>query len=151
MGKISKNSNLYDKDGNLLKHVNADGILENYTTKELEDLLNTFVEDNVITDQQKYDNVMSILMERYQKDNDEKSIMQRIEDYIKTRTNSKEEVQNALNQVKESLKNDINSNGETEAPRTGEETEVPGTPEGSTEESRGEQECNPDSESSITA
>lgn len=32
MGKISKNSNLYDKDGNLLKHVNEDGILEDYTT-----------------------------------------------------------------------------------------------------------------------
>lgn len=58
---------------------------------------------------------MSILMERYKKENGEKSIMQRIEDYIKTRTNSKEEVQNALNQVKEALKNDINSNGGTDS------------------------------------
>ena len=149
MGKISKNSNLYDKDGNLLKHVNEDGILEAYTTQELEELLKTFVEDNVITDQQKYDNVMSILMERYQKENDEKSIMQRIEDYI--RTNSKKEVQNALNQVKEALKNDANNNGETETPRTGEQTEVSGTPSGGAEESGGKQECDTDSESSVTA
>lgn len=107
MGKISKNSNLYDKDGNLLKHVNEDGVLENYTTKELEELLQTFVEDNNIIDQEKYDNVMSILMQRYQTANDEDSIFKRIEEYIKTKTTSETEVQDALNQVKESLKNPV--------------------------------------------
>lgn len=105
MGKISKNSNLYDKDGNLLKRVNEDGVLEDYTTKELEELLQTFVEDNKIIDQEKYDNVMSILMQRYQTANDEDSIFKRIEEYIKTKTTSETEVQDALNQVKESLKN----------------------------------------------
>lgn len=107
MGKISKNSNLYDKDGNLLKRVNEDGVLEDYTTKELEELLQTFVEDNKIIDQEKYDNVMSILMRRYQTANDEDSIFKRIEEYIKTKTTSETEVQDALNQVKESLKNPV--------------------------------------------
>lgn len=107
MGKISKNSNLYDKDGNLLKHVNEDGVLEDYTTKELEELLQTFVEDNKIIDQEKYDNVMSILMQRYQTANDEDSIFKRIEEYIKTKTTSETEVQDALNQVKESLKTPV--------------------------------------------
>lgn len=107
MGKISKNSNLYDKDGNLLKHVNEDGVLEDYTTKELEELLQTFVENNKIIDQEKYDNVMSILMQRYQTANDEDSIFKRIEEYIKTKTTSDTEVQDALNQVKESLKNPV--------------------------------------------
>lgn len=107
MGKISENSNLYDKDGNLLKQVNEDGVLEDYTTKELEELLQTFVEDNKIIDQEKYDNVMSILMQRYQTANDEDSIFKRIEEYIKTKTTSDTEVQDALNQVKESLKNPV--------------------------------------------
>lgn len=107
MGKISKNSNLYDKDSNLLKHVNEDGVLEDHTTKELEELLQTFVEDNKIIDQEKYDNVMSILMQRYQTANDEDSIFKRIEEYIKTKTTSETEVQDALNQVKESLKTPV--------------------------------------------
>lgn len=134
MGKISKNSNLYDKDGNLLRHVNEDGVLEDYTTKELEELLQTFVEDNKITDQEKYDNVMSILMQRYQTANDEDSIFKRIEEYIKTKTTSESEVQDALNQVKESLKNPIDESTieeikDDESVETVSTTEVQGTPE----------------------
>ncbi len=128
MGKISKNSNLYDKDGNLLKHVNEDGVLENYTTAELEQLLKTFVEDNKITDQKKYDNVMSILMQRYQAENDENSIFKRIEEYIKTKTDSKEEVEAALNEVKENLKNDESTIEEIKDDNSG-ETENVGTEE----------------------
>ena len=105
MGKISKNSNLYDKDGNLLRHVNEDGILEKYTTKELEDLLKTFMEDNKIIDQEKYNNVMSILMMRYREAGDNDNIFKRIEEYISTKTNSKDEVNDALNDVKEELNN----------------------------------------------
>ncbi len=105
MGKINKNSNLYDKEGNLLRHVNEDGILEKYTTKELEELLKTFVEDNKIIDQEKYDNVMSILMMRYRETGDNDNIFKRIEEYISTKTSSKDEVNNALNDVKEQLDN----------------------------------------------
>lgn len=105
MGKISKYSNLYDKDGSLLRHVNEDGILEKYTTKELEDLLKTFMEDNKIIDQEKYDNVMSILMMRYREAGDNDNIFKRIEEYISTKANSKDEVNDALNDIKEELNN----------------------------------------------
>ena len=132
MGKINKNSNLYDKEGNLLRHVNEDGILEKYTTKELEELLKTFVEDNKIIDQEKYDNVMSILMMRYRETGDNDNIFKRIEEYISTKTSSKDEVNNALNDVKEQLDNIVK---DEEAREDGSGTEgcVPDTAEGTGE------------------
>ena len=114
MGKINKNSNLYDKEGNLLRHVNEDGVLEKYTTKELEELLKTFVEDNKIIDQEKYDNVMSILMMRYRETGDNDNIFKRIEEYISTKTSSKDEVNNALNDVKEQLDNVTKEEGHSD-------------------------------------
>ena len=73
--------------------------------EELEELLKTFVEDNKIIDQEKYDNVMSILMMRYRETGDNDNIFKRIEEYISTKTSSKDEVNNALNDVKEQLDN----------------------------------------------
>ncbi len=90
--------------------------------------MKTFVEDNKITDQKKYDNVMSILMQRYQAENDENSIFKRIEEYIKTKTDSKEEVEAALNEVKENLKNDESTIEEIKDDNSG-ETENVGTEE----------------------
>ena len=91
MGKINKYSNLYNKDGELIRHVGENGVLKSYTTADLE----TPVKNNAST---------------------------------------KEEIQNALEQVKETLEN-----GEAETSNTGTEEEVPGTPERSAEESRGVQ------------
>lgn len=39
MGKISKFANLYDKEGNLLRHVSKDGRLKNITKEEVEEAL----------------------------------------------------------------------------------------------------------------
>lgn len=39
MGKICKHANLYDKDGNLIRKVNEEGVLENYSIAELEMLI----------------------------------------------------------------------------------------------------------------
>lgn len=39
MGKISKFANLYDKEGNLLRHVSEDGRLKNITKEEVEEAL----------------------------------------------------------------------------------------------------------------
>ena len=138
MGKISKNSNLYDKDGNLLRHVNEDGILEKYTTKELEDLLKTFMEDNKIIDQEKYNNVMSILMMRYREAGDNDNIFKRIEEYISTKTNSKDEINNALNDVKEEL-NNITKEEDEETGKDGSSTEgcISDAAEGTGEPGRG--------------
>ena len=45
MGKISKYSNVYDKNGNLLRHVNDDGVLEEYNMEELETLIDELAND----------------------------------------------------------------------------------------------------------
>lgn len=150
MGKINKNSNLYDKDGNLLRHVNEDGVLEKYTTKELEELLKTFVEDNKIIDQEKYDNVMSILMMRYRETGDNDNIFKRIEEYINTKTSSKDEVNNALNDVKEQLDNIVK---DEEAREDGSNAEgcVPDITEGAGESGGGSKSNEADTATSAAA
>ena len=100
MGKISKNSNLYDKDNSLLRRVNDKGMLEKYTTEELEELLKTYVEDDKITDQTKYNNVMSILMTRGVETRNG-SIFKNIGSGLHYSTAS--EIDNALNEVKDTL------------------------------------------------
>ncbi len=45
MGKISKYSNVYDKNVNLLRHVNDDGVLEEYSMEELETLIDELAND----------------------------------------------------------------------------------------------------------
>lgn len=45
MGKISKYSNIYDKNGNLLRHVNNDGVLKEYSMEELETLIDELAND----------------------------------------------------------------------------------------------------------
>lgn len=45
MGKISKYSNIYDKNGNLLRHVNDDGVLKEYSIEELETLIDELAND----------------------------------------------------------------------------------------------------------
>lgn len=41
MGKINKYCNLYNNDGELLKKINATGILTDYSVKEAEDLVDS--------------------------------------------------------------------------------------------------------------
>lgn len=61
MGKISKYSNLYDKDGLLLRHVDENGILRDYTLEELDNYCNT-LDPNT----QAYRNCCSVLIDWYQ-------------------------------------------------------------------------------------
>ena len=71
MGKINKFANIYDKDGNLLRHVDEDGKLKNYTIEELEDLIDKLAEDKDengnVKDPQALNNVNMILFQQYQK------------------------------------------------------------------------------------
>lgn len=71
MGKINKFANIYDKDGNLIRHVGDDGKLKNYTTEELEQLVDKLAEDKDengnVKDPQALNNVHSILFQYYQK------------------------------------------------------------------------------------
>lgn len=71
MGKINKYANIYDKEGNLMRHVGDDGKLKKYTINELEDLVDKLAEDKDengnVTDPQSLNNVYSVLSEQYKK------------------------------------------------------------------------------------
>ena len=103
MGKISKYSNLYDKDGKLIRSVDSiSGRLDDYTIEELENLVDELAKDE--TKRTEYTNSMSVLMHMYEtKGNPHKDdIIQKINDYAKSKTKTtKTEVINALKDTKD--------------------------------------------------
>lgn len=103
MGKISKYSNLYDKDGKLIRSVDSvSGRLDDYTIEELENLVDELAKDE--PKRTEYTNSMSVLMHMYEtKGNPHKNdIIQKISDYAKSKTKTtKAEVVNALNDIKD--------------------------------------------------
>lgn len=120
MGKISKYSNLYDKDGNFLHKPG------NYSIEELEDLIDTLDKNS-----KEFSNATAILMHMYeQKGNPHRDeLIQKLIEQSKTKT-TKAEVVNALK--------DINIKDE-EAREDGSSTEgrVPDTSERAGELGRG--------------
>lgn len=105
MGKINKYANIYDKDGNLLRHVGEDGKLKNYTTEELEQLLDKLAEDKDengnVKDPQALNNVNTMLFQYYQKYGPSKSLLDKLNTYKKTDT---EQVTKALEDVNTEMK-----------------------------------------------
>ena len=89
MGKISKYSNLYDKDGNFLHKPG------NYSIEELEELIDTLDKNS-----REFANATAILMHMYeQKGNPHRDeIIQKLIDQSKTKT-TKSEVINALKDI----------------------------------------------------
>lgn len=71
MGKINKYANIYDTEGNLIRHVGDDGELKNYTISELEELVDKLAEDKDeeghVKDPQALNNAYSVLSEQYRK------------------------------------------------------------------------------------
>ena len=101
MGKICKYSNLYDKDGKLIRSVDSvSGRLEDYSIEELENLVDELSKDE--TKRTEYTNSMSVLMHMYEtKGNPHKDeIIKKVNDYVKTKT-TKAEVTEALNDIKD--------------------------------------------------
>lgn len=99
MGKISKYSNLYDKDGKLIRSVDSvSGRLDDYTIEELENLVDELAKDE--TKRTEYTNSMSVLMHMYEtKGNPHKDeILKKINEQSKTKT-TKAEVINALKDI----------------------------------------------------
>lgn len=99
MGKISKYSNLY-KNNTLIRSVNSKGILEKYTLKEVQDLVDKLGtekdENGCIKDQDGFNNASYILMQMYNdpKYNDEKeNFIKELNDRLRV---NKEEVRRAL-------------------------------------------------------
>lgn len=103
MGKISKYSNLYDRNGKLIRSIDSvSGRLEPYSIEELEKLVDELAKDE--TKRTEYTNSMSVLMRMYDtKGNPHKDdIIQKINDYAKSKTKTtKAEVINALNDIKD--------------------------------------------------
>lgn len=120
MGKISKYSNLYDKDGKLIRSVDsASGRLDDYTIEELENLVDELAKDE--TKRTEYTNSMSVLMHMYEtKGNPHKGeIVNKINEYVKTKT-TKAEVINALNDIKDEETGKDGSSTEGRVPDTSE-------------------------------
>lgn len=108
MGKISKNANIYDLQGNCLRHVDEDGKLHNYTTEELEELVDKLAEDKdengKVKDPQALNNVNSILFQYYQKYGNphEKELKEIIQKYAESKS-TEEQVQEKLEEVVEEI------------------------------------------------
>ena len=132
MGKISKYSNLYDKDGKLIRSVDSvSGRLDDYTIEELENLVDELAKDE--TKRTEYTNSMSVLMHMYEtKGNPHNNeIVNKINEYVKTKT-TKAEVINALKDINITESNDSSNDIKDEETREdGSSTEgcVPDTSE----------------------
>lgn len=113
MGKISKYSNLYDKDGNFLHKPG------NYSIEELEELIDTLDKNS-----KEFANATAILMHMYeQKGNPHRDeLIQKLIEQSKTKT-TKAEIVDALNDIKdeETGKDEPGTEG-----RVSESTEVVG-------------------------
>lgn len=107
MGKISKYSNLYDKDGNFLHKPG------NYSIEELEELIDTLDKNS-----KEFANVTAILMHMYeQKGNPHRDeLIQKLIEQSKTKT-TKAEVINALKDINITESNDSSNDIKDEEER----------------------------------
>lgn len=110
MGKISKYSNLYDKDGNFLHKPGK------YTIEELEELVDTLDKNS-----REFSNATAILMHMYeQKGNPHRDeLIQKLIEQSKTKT-TKAEVINALNDIKDEEAREDGSSTKGRVPDTSE-------------------------------
>ena len=112
MGKISKYSNLYDKDGNFLHKPG------NYSIEELEKLIDTLDKNS-----KEFANATAILMHMYeQKGNPHRDeLIQKLIEQSKTKT-TKAEVINALKDIKDEETREDGSSTEGRIPDASEGT-----------------------------
>lgn len=121
MGKISKYSNLY-KDNVLIRSVNGKGVLEKYTLKEVQDLVDKLGtekdENGRIKDQEGFNNASYILMRMYNdpKYNDEKeNFIKELNDRLRV---NKEEVGKSLDELDRGLQQgEANESSDTNSER----------------------------------
>lgn len=116
MGKISKYSNLYDKNGNFLHKPG------NYSIEELEKLVDTLDKNS-----KEFANATAILMHMYeQKGNPHRDeLIQKLIEQSKTKT-TKAEVVNALNELKDEETREDGSSAEGRISDASEGTVEPG-------------------------
>jgi len=118
MGKISKYSNIYDREGNKIRSVNNKGVLEDMTMKEVQDLVDKLGtekdENGNIKDPQAFNNASAWLMQMY---NNPKYSKEK-EDFIKELNDrlhvNKDEVRKALEGDAEDETTETNTTGKSE-------------------------------------
>ena len=122
MGKISKYSNLYDKDNNLLRHLNKDGLLNDMTIKEVQDLVDKLGtekdESGGLKKTTEFNNASSILMQMYNNPKNAEERNELISKLIDKSKTDKKEIIKSLEETKNELPNiadvkshyDINTN-----------------------------------------
>lgn len=122
MGKISKYSNIY-KDSVLIRSVNDKGVLEKYTLKEVQDLVDKLGaekdENGRIKDQEGFNNASYILMQMYNnpKYNDEKeNFIKELNDRLRV---NKEEVGRSLEELDRGIQREKTIEVSTAAESTG--------------------------------
>ncbi len=103
MGKISKDSNIYDKDNNLVRKAP----LKNYSIQELEELVDSLPKEAV----KERNNAMSMLYQMYSNPKTEedkeyvkKKQLELLEQLKNSSKTTKEEVEEKLEEVKEEIK-----------------------------------------------
>lgn len=111
MGKISKYSNLYDKEGKLIKHVNDEGVLTQFTIKEIEELVDTLDKNT-----KEYQNAIMVLTEMYKNpktkedieyvESLQKDLIKRLQDEANKKKDEENRVVKALGEVKEEVDNE---------------------------------------------
>lgn len=111
MGKISKYSNLYDKEGKLIKHVNDEGVLTQFTIKEIEELVDTLDKNT-----KEYQNAIMVLTEMYKNpktkedieyvESLQKDLIKRLQDEANKKKDEENRVVKALGEVKEEIDNE---------------------------------------------
>jgi predicted transcriptional regulator len=97
MGKINKYSNLYDKNGKIIRKVNSNGILKNVTIPELEELIDKYDGDK---NDCELDNMKMMLFRMYNTYGNphEKELIERIKAEAAKKTSS-EEVKEKLEEL----------------------------------------------------
>lgn len=119
MGKINKYSNLYDKEGKLIKHVNDEGVLTQFTIKEIEELVDTLDKNT-----KEYQNAIMVLTEMYKNpktkedieyvESLQKDLIKRLQDEANKKKDEENRVVKALGEVKEEIDNEDTENNVSE-------------------------------------
>lgn len=117
MGKINKFANLYNIDGTLLRKVNHDGVLDDYTIPELEDLVDQLSEDKDenghVRNPRTLNNVNSVLMHMYQKYGipEDSNLIKKLKESLVINRNTKEQVEEKLNETMKELSENEEADG----------------------------------------
>ena len=113
MAKLNKYANLYDREGNLIRHIDPNtGKLEDYTLEELEELVDKLGEDKDengrIKDPVAFNNASMILMQYYQKYGNPHiaEMLERMKE-SKPKVASEKDAIESLNELAEELKEEV--------------------------------------------